>query len=225
MLSQRSLTQGQGVIWDCGLIWRLSWSWRIQFQGISFTLLPRCACCQQEASVPCHVATLGYFSVLSIWYMVLPYASHPSERLAKTEDSMLFMTYSWKWYTRTSASLFSLEASHKTSSHSEWGIRLYTLRRLSKNQWAYVKPFSFFLVWLGLIWVLVLVYMDHSNFKGPNNETFYPVLSSWSFRFCLTLFNGSRGMRLGLFDFIVLEGGGQTGFLQFPGSWMGSFPS
>ena len=151
--------------------------------------------------------------------MVLPDASHPSERLTKTEASMPFTLGSdtlepwllcihWKQVT-------------KTSSHSEWGIRPYTLRRLSKNQWAHVKSFSFFLVWLGLIWVWVLVYTDHSNFKGPNNETFYPVLSSWSFRFCLILaplFNGSRGMRLGLFDFIVLERGGQTGFLLFPGS-------
>ena len=74
--------------------------------------------------------------------------------------------------------------------------------------------------WFGFIWATVFS-------KGHNKELFYlVVLISWSFRFCLTLaplFNGGRGMRLGLFDFIVLEGGGQIGFLLVPGSRTGSF--
>lgn len=110
----------------------------------------------------------------------------------------------------------------KTSSHSEWGIRLYLLKRLSRNQWTreIIRGFLCLFVCFGL--VLVWVYMGHSISKGHNKEMFYlVVLISWSFRFCLTLaplFNGGRGMRLGLFDFIVLEGGGQIGFLLVPGS-------
>lgn len=98
-------------------------------------------------------------------------------------------------------------------------------QRISGHMWNHSVSSLFGWVWFGFwFWFIRTTVIS----KGHNNETFYLVLSSWSFRFCLTrapLFNGSRGMRLGLFDFIVLEGGGHTGFLLFPGSWMGSFPS